>query len=56
VGVEPHPTIARTDLRTFVCTSCDDLQTENVPLKPSARHSAACKSATRKSEVSSRAN
>jgi hypothetical protein len=36
MGIEPHPTIARTDLRTFVCTSCDDVQTENVPLEPSA--------------------
>jgi hypothetical protein len=35
LGIEPHPTIARTDLRTFICGSCDDVQTENVPLDPS---------------------
>jgi hypothetical protein len=34
LGIEPHPTIAWTDLRTFVCRSCDDVQIENVPLDP----------------------
>ena len=33
VGIEPHPTFASTDLRTFVCTSCDELQTQNVLLE-----------------------
>ena len=29
-GIEPHPTLARTDLLTFVCTQCDAVQTEIV--------------------------
>jgi hypothetical protein len=32
IGIEPHPTIYRTDLRTFICTGCDELETETVPL------------------------
>jgi hypothetical protein len=31
-GIESHPTIDRTDLRTYVCNCCDEVQTENVPL------------------------
>ena len=36
-GIEPHPTIDRTDLLTYVCSHCDGVQTEIVPpakLKP----------------------
>jgi len=36
-GIEPHPTIKRTDLLTFVCDHCDGVQTEIEPpakLKP----------------------
>ena len=29
-GIEPRPTVERTDLRTFVCTQCDAVQTEFV--------------------------
>ena len=31
-GIEAHPTVDRTDLRTYVCTFCDEVQTEDVPL------------------------
>jgi RNA polymerase-binding transcription factor DksA len=31
-GIEAHPTVDRTDLRTYVCSRCDEVQTENVPL------------------------
>lgn len=31
-GIEPHPTVDRTDLRTYVCARCDGVQTEIVPL------------------------
>jgi hypothetical protein len=31
-GIEPHPTVDRTDLRTYVCARCDGVQTEVVPL------------------------
>ena len=31
-GIEAHPTVERTDLRTYVCSCCDEVQTENVPL------------------------
>jgi hypothetical protein len=31
-GIETHPTVERTDLRTYVCTYCDEVQTEDVPL------------------------
>jgi hypothetical protein len=27
IGIEPHPTRAYTDLRTFECTDCEALQT-----------------------------
>jgi len=36
-GIEPHPTIDRTDLLTYVCSRCDGVQTEIVAptkLKP----------------------
>jgi hypothetical protein len=32
-GIEPHPTAAHTDLRTFVCKECDAVQTEVVALE-----------------------
>ena len=32
-GIEPHPTAGQTDLRTYVCTGCDAVQTEVVPLE-----------------------
>ena len=32
VGVEPHPTKARTDLRTYQCYACEHLQAVVVPL------------------------
>lgn len=31
IGVEPHPTRARTDLRTFQCLHCDAMETAVVP-------------------------
>ena len=31
-GIEAHPTVDRTDLRTYVCSYCDEVQTEDVPL------------------------
>jgi hypothetical protein len=36
-GIEAHPTAERTDLRTYVCNCCDDVQTESVPLLPHGR-------------------
>jgi hypothetical protein len=30
-GIEAHPTVDRTDLLTYVCDQCDEVQTENVP-------------------------
>lgn len=32
-GIEPHPTISRTDLLTYVCEQCEAMQTEIVPLR-----------------------
>jgi len=32
LGIEPHPTKAHTDLRTFRCLVCDHMQTAVVPL------------------------
>jgi hypothetical protein len=32
-GIEPHPTISRTDLHTYVCEQCQAMQTEIVPLR-----------------------
>jgi hypothetical protein len=29
-GVEPHPTLNRTDLRTYVCPHCENVQTTSV--------------------------
>ncbi len=31
-GIERHPSRERTDLLTYVCTDCDAVQTEVVPL------------------------
>ena len=31
-GIEPHPTLARTDLQTFQCLVCDGVQTTTVSL------------------------
>jgi len=30
-GVEAHPTLKQVDLRTYVCTQCDGVQTEILP-------------------------
>jgi hypothetical protein len=32
VGIEPHPTKAHTDVRTYQCRSCERLQAVVVPL------------------------
>ena len=32
VGIEPHPTKAHTDLRTYECVSCQALKAHVVPL------------------------
>ena len=32
IGIEPHPTKAHTDLRTYRCLVCDHLQATIVPL------------------------
>jgi hypothetical protein len=32
VGIEPHPTKARTDVRTYRCEACERLQAVVVPL------------------------
>jgi hypothetical protein len=32
VGIEPHPTKAHTDLRTFECVACGALKAHVVPL------------------------
>jgi hypothetical protein len=32
VGIEPHPTKAHTDLRTYECRACDAMQAQVVPL------------------------
>jgi hypothetical protein len=32
IGIEPHPAMAHTDLRTFACTQCDALQTQSMPM------------------------
>jgi hypothetical protein len=34
-GIESHPRLPRTDIRTFECTACQDMQAVVVPL-PSA--------------------
>lgn len=34
IGIEPHSTIERTELRTFVCTQCEAVQVEVVALGP----------------------
>jgi ribosomal protein S27AE len=33
-GIEAHPTIDHTELRTYVCGQCDAMQTAIVPLRP----------------------
>lgn len=30
-GIEAHPTLKQADLRTYVCTQCDEVQTEILP-------------------------
>jgi hypothetical protein len=30
-GIEAHPILRQADLRTYVCTQCDDVQTEILP-------------------------
>ena len=30
-GIEAHPTLKQADLRTYVCTQCDGVQTEILP-------------------------
>jgi ribosomal protein L40E len=32
-GLERHPEIAHSDLRTYVCSRCEAVQTETVPLR-----------------------
>lgn len=32
IGIEPHPTKAHTDLRTYRCLVCDHMQATVVPL------------------------
>jgi len=32
IGIEPHPTRARTDLQTFQCLVCDGVQTTVISL------------------------
>jgi len=32
VGIEPHPTKAHTDLRTYECMACDALKAHVIPL------------------------
>ena len=32
MGIEPHPTKAHTDLRTYQCLACDHVQVTVVPL------------------------
>jgi hypothetical protein len=31
-GIEAHPTVEQTELRTYVCGQCDAIQTESVLL------------------------
>jgi hypothetical protein len=32
-GLEAHPTVERSELRTYVCPQCEGVQTEVVPLR-----------------------
>ena len=32
-GIEPHPVKDRVELQTYVCTRCEALETEAVPLR-----------------------
>lgn len=36
IGIEPHPTKARTDLRTYQCLACDHMQAAVIPVDGSA--------------------
>ena len=33
-GIEPHPTLHQTDLRTYQCLACNEMQAVAVPLVP----------------------
>jgi hypothetical protein len=33
-GIEPHPTFKRTELQTYVCSPCDAVKTQAIPLRP----------------------
>jgi hypothetical protein len=33
-GIEPHPRLNQTDLRTYQCLACNDVQAVAVPLLP----------------------
>jgi hypothetical protein len=32
IGIEPHPTKAHTDLRTYQCIACEHMQAATVPV------------------------
>jgi hypothetical protein len=34
VGIEPHPNRTATDLRTYQCLACEEMQARAVPLAP----------------------
>ena len=36
VGIEPHPRLHQTDLRTYQCLACSEIQVIAVPLLPPA--------------------
>jgi hypothetical protein len=33
IGIEPHPTRAQTDLRTYQCMACEHVQANVVPIR-----------------------
>jgi hypothetical protein len=35
-GIEPHPRLHRTDLRTYQCLACNEIQVVAVPLLPAS--------------------
>jgi hypothetical protein len=35
-GIEPHPRLPQTDLRTYQCLACNEVQVAAVPLVPLA--------------------
>ena len=35
-GIEPHPRLHHTDLRTYQCLACNEIQVVAVPLLPRA--------------------